>query len=1022
MTARPSRSSGRIRRSAGAGLAIALLAASFAAAPEVSAQDRSGIETVSLSSPRCPDTVERVEPTGSTHVTNTIVSTQEFTDAVSSGLVDRLGGDEAARLVVGEAVSAAVTRYRQAHENTGNTLSMETVDMAEFTELVVGELVAMHALPSSALPSSALPSSARPASALPEGITIEEVRTEVQGAVVESVFEALPSSGFPAGQVDLFTNQLLGNVLSALPSSGFPAAERIVSSVVAAHTVDGALPSSAMPALVAELQTRLDALPASALPSSALPSSFAVDCVNASAALPSSLAFDFSQEMGALPSSALPSSALPSSALPSSALPSSALPSSALPSSITQTDATSEAMGKAFFDPANALPSSALPSSALPSSAVPWADLMTEIGSGFARALPSSALPSSALPSSALPSSALPSSALPSSALPSSALPSSIYSRALFQSLANLNQRNALPSSALPSSALPSSALPSSALPSSALPSSALPSSAVTELVEPLANEMRAVLAEWGADASALPSSAAITELIYGAAFRALPSSLSLEEALPSSMTAEMPEILSAGIADSMAMRGLGVEPSEILGALPSSLVLEPVADIPSVVFGRADLAAAAARPALGGMFDDQSAILPSDLAQVARTGFQQGMAVVALGSGLSFAAADLTEPCVLTTRHTGEVGASTSFTVGAMVGTPDPWDVIEGDLTVFDRWRGEDMGWEIDVNDCGYTMTHPDRAAYDVQIHIPDDAVDGYLAGLSSPAQVQVLRCNGYDTEFSEHSYSWYDPSTGNRGGGVFVPSEWTSGTKIFVPVLAGSRTITGGVTVPPWIPEALRVEEPEIPSALDDQYRSLVEAWADEPCQVPGTDLYEVPNLRGKTEEQAIDAIEHCGFLALGGSTEVEEDDPLVALVAGQTPEAGEQKPKGSFVTYLIGMPRSGPTTSPPETSTPGTSPTTTSGTITFKDYKNTACAWARADIINEGLNVGACQFAWYATIESGLIGKVDSQEPAAGTHLAPGTTVELWQWEAATSEHQCGQIPGYWWDNGCHSNPEP
>jgi beta-lactam-binding protein with PASTA domain len=142
----------------------------------------------------------------------------------------------------------------------------------------------------------------------------------------------------------------------------------------------------------------------------------------------------------------------------------------------------------------------------------------------------------------------------------------------------------------------------------------------------------------------------------------------------------------------------------------------------------------------------------------------------------------------------------------------------------------------------------------------------------------------------------------------------------------------------------------------------------------------------------------------------------------------------PPGAMVTYQVGIPEGGTTTTTTAgtttTTTAGTTTTTTAGTttttaappagITLDNYKGRQCSAVRTELQGLGLQVGPCKFGWYATLDSGKVGTVDSQEPAAGTRVPPGSTVKLWQLVAPADESECDAISGHWRDGGCYSTP--
>ena len=153
-------------------------------------------------------------------------------------------------------------------------------------------------------------------------------------------------------------------------------------------------------------------------------------------------------------------------------------------------------------------------------------------------------------------------------------------------------------------------------------------------------------------------------------------------------------------------------------------------------------------------------------------------------------------------------------------------------------------------------------------------------------------------------------------------------------------------------------------------------------------GQDTTIVPNLLDKTESEAANLIVQAG-LQLG--TRTEDFDPSIPAgsIIGQDPQAGLSVTKGLAVNYVVSKgPEPTPTPTPTPAPTPTPSPTPTPGPTqtTVENYVCQPLAVAVAEIQAKGLN-------WSVSpSNAGLDWIVTLQDPAAGTQVAPGTTIHL------------------------------
>lgn len=161
-------------------------------------------------------------------------------------------------------------------------------------------------------------------------------------------------------------------------------------------------------------------------------------------------------------------------------------------------------------------------------------------------------------------------------------------------------------------------------------------------------------------------------------------------------------------------------------------------------------------------------------------------------------------------------------------------------------------------------------------------------------------------------------------------------------------------------------------------------------------------VPSVVGLSAAEASAEIARWQLRASQVGTEPTSDSALVGKVVRQSPPAGEMVAIGIPISYWIGTATSGTT---------DTTGTTSAATVTLKDYTGWSCSAAQADLGALGL-VPACEAGLYAPLDSPLVGLVHSHDPAAGTTVARGSSVQLWAFRAATDESTCAQAGGYWY----------
>ncbi len=151
-------------------------------------------------------------------------------------------------------------------------------------------------------------------------------------------------------------------------------------------------------------------------------------------------------------------------------------------------------------------------------------------------------------------------------------------------------------------------------------------------------------------------------------------------------------------------------------------------------------------------------------------------------------------------------------------------------------------------------------------------------------------------------------------------------------------------------------------------------------------------MPDLRFKTRSEAINLIFAEG-LSLG--VETEEFDPVVAegQIVSHFPAFGASVPRGTPVDFVLSKgpeptatPAPTPTPPPPPTPTP-VPPPTPEPDLTVDDYRCQLLALARADIVNDGFEVGD------------ITGPTDDaswviwQEPQPDSEEPSGTEIDLW-----------------------------
>jgi beta-lactam-binding protein with PASTA domain len=164
-------------------------------------------------------------------------------------------------------------------------------------------------------------------------------------------------------------------------------------------------------------------------------------------------------------------------------------------------------------------------------------------------------------------------------------------------------------------------------------------------------------------------------------------------------------------------------------------------------------------------------------------------------------------------------------------------------------------------------------------------------------------------------------------------------------------------------------------------------------------GEETVAVPDLRGKTESEALNAILQAK-LTVG--TRTEEFDAFIPLgsVVGQTPGAGQIVTQGLAVNYVVSKgpeptPTPSPTPSPtPEPTPPPTAPPTptaapptpspTPAPLNVGDYRCLSLADATTAILGDGFTVG--------TTGGDTSGLVVAQSPGPGAKATLGSPIDL------------------------------
>ena len=163
-------------------------------------------------------------------------------------------------------------------------------------------------------------------------------------------------------------------------------------------------------------------------------------------------------------------------------------------------------------------------------------------------------------------------------------------------------------------------------------------------------------------------------------------------------------------------------------------------------------------------------------------------------------------------------------------------------------------------------------------------------------------------------------------------------------------------------------------------------------------GAQTATVPDLRLRTESEAITLIVEAGFVA---GTRTEEFDALVPIgsVVSQDPRAGLTATEGIEINYVISKgPEPSPSPSPTPTPTPTPeitpaptppptpepTPPPTPGPRNVGNYLCMTLAEATAAITGDGFTVG--------TLTGPTSGKVVAQDPAPGVNRAFGTPINL------------------------------
>jgi beta-lactam-binding protein with PASTA domain len=165
-------------------------------------------------------------------------------------------------------------------------------------------------------------------------------------------------------------------------------------------------------------------------------------------------------------------------------------------------------------------------------------------------------------------------------------------------------------------------------------------------------------------------------------------------------------------------------------------------------------------------------------------------------------------------------------------------------------------------------------------------------------------------------------------------------------------------------------------------------------------GAELTVVPDLRLKTETEALNLIAQAG-LAIGARSE--SFDPIVPVlsIVSHVPGPGQSVARGTPVAYVVSKGPE-PTPTPAPTPTPPPPPPPTQNLKTVGDYQCRLLLLAQGEITNNELTVGT--ISGPNAPESWVIW----QDPAPGSKRPPGTAIDLWTVDQPAPT-TCPQAPG-------------
>ena len=153
-------------------------------------------------------------------------------------------------------------------------------------------------------------------------------------------------------------------------------------------------------------------------------------------------------------------------------------------------------------------------------------------------------------------------------------------------------------------------------------------------------------------------------------------------------------------------------------------------------------------------------------------------------------------------------------------------------------------------------------------------------------------------------------------------------------------------------------------------------------------GPDPAIVPPLPGLTVDQAKQTLEDSG-LVLGDQAEQETQDPTqYGKIISSNPVSGADVPAGSAVAVVIGKQSESSTdsTSAPQTSTPRRTTEPPKTTVAVPDVSGADADDAQRQLEQAGFAVKRTD------VDGGNVGEAAGTEPAAGTQVAPKSTVTL------------------------------